>query len=724
MTYPHLPASALDLGTLRALPALKPLADEALGVLGGYLEPEVIQEGKLVISEGAPATTLYFIIAGEARILRDGLDVGLVAPGDHFGAVGLVLDRVGNSSVIAASELSLARLDRHRYQQLSRVHPAVALALLQGVLGGTLDRLSDVADSPVLWRERSTPRREAVEVILEGITRSVRMGTFLGELLPPFVSDLRVVAALLDRKAVSLKTPVSSDCTVEPLTTGSLDGQRFYRNSQALLLLEAASRLEDCPYVAMSHSVGMGQRVTVRGVEPQDLPLLAGRLEAKMHELVAADLPLLEEMWTVEEARDHFGRNAWENALALLETWRDPAVPLVSYGTVYAIRTGPLLASTGKATGFELIVDSDGLLMMYGGEAAPGSSPPGALTTRGEPKYATEALAVSRQTAIMTREQERWLATVNIKSVGALNQAVIRGKVGELIHVSEGFQEKSLGRIADAIHGQGRRVRIVCIAGPSSAGKTTFIKRLRVQLQVLGINPVPISLDNYYVDRERTPLDAEGEYDFEALEALQLDLLHEHLARLVRGETVVTAKYSFPTGRSIPEGGPVITLQDADVLLMEGIHGLNPNLLSSELREGTFGVFVCPLAQLPFDRLTRVHGSDVRLIRRIVRDRHHRGHSAADSIQRWPSVRAGERRNIFAYQHNADAVFDSSLIYELAVLKVFGERYLLEVPSSHPAHPTAFRLLQLLDRFVPLYPEHVPPTSILREFVGGSTFDY
>ena len=233
-----------------------------------------------------------------------------------------------------------------------------------------------------------------------------------------------------------------------------------------------------------------------------------------------------------------------------------------------------------------------------------------------------------------------------------------------------------------------------------------------------------LSPDDYYVDREDTPKDDKGEYDYEAFEALRTDLLADHFRRLLSGETVKTAHYDFSTGTSHPTGGPDIHLGPKDILMLEGIHGLNPRLLDGIPEQSAFRIFACPLAQLPFDRLTRVHASDVRLLRRIVRDRHSRGYTAAANILRWTSVRDGERKHIFPFQHHADEVFDSSLIYELSVLKVFAERYLLEVPQSHPAYTTAFRLLALLDRFVTIYPDHVPPTSILREFIGGSYFKY
>ena len=325
----------------------------------------------------------------------------------------------------------------------------------------------------------------------------------------------------------------------------------------------------------------------------------------------------------------------------------------------------------------------------------------------------------------MPAEHQRWLAAMGVTSVGAFDELCISGQVSQLIRVAEGFHEKRIGQIADQIAAGRDRIRIISIAGPSSSGKTTFIKRLTVQLQIDGVNPVGISLDDYYVDREKTPRAPSGDWDFEALEALDLGLLQAHVGRLLAGEKVRTARYDFFTGKSDPEGGPEIQLRRGDVLMLEGIHGLDPKLLGPIPREGElFRIFIHPATTLPFDRLTRVSATDLRLLRRIVRDRHQRGYSAADNIMRWPSVQDGERQHIFPFQDEADAVFDAALVYEPAVLKVFAERYLLEVPPAHPAFPTAHRLRYLVDRFVSIYPDHVPPTSLVREFIGGSGFEY
>jgi uridine kinase len=492
--------------------------------------------------------------------------------------------------------------------------------------------------------------------------------------------------------------------------------------------------------------VGFGRRVRISVGWKQRAEELADKLENAMTDLVGEDLPLVETWAGVTEAMEHFRRVGWSDTVELLSTWRDLVVPLASYGKVHALIMTPLLPSTGHVGGFRVLADRGGLLLLYGRDrnlvtpsrlsnAAPDLvSVPETTVENAEPFRPAiaglravsneEALAVSRQTLSMTQQQERWLETVEVRGVGDFNRACISGYVGELINVSEGFHEKRISRIADEVHGRGKSARIVCIAGPSSSGKTTFIKRLRVQLQVLGMNPIAISLDDYYCDRDKTPIDDKGEYDFEALDALRLDMLQEHMGRLLNGDTVKTAHYDFKLGKSQPDGGPLVKLDHRSVLMLEGIHGLNPRLLAQIGKDEVFRVFICPLAQLPFDRVTRLHASDIRLIRRIVRDRHSRGYSAAATISRWDSVRAGERRHIFPYQHHADAVFDSSLIYEAAVLKVYAERYLFEVPREHVAWPTALRLLNLVDRFVALYPDRVPPTSILREFIGDSAFTY
>jgi uridine kinase len=407
--------------------------------------------------------------------------------------------------------------------------------------------------------------------------------------------------------------------------------------------------------------------------------------------------------------------------VALLRTSRSGHVQVVRAGETVALYFGPVLPNAGhiEHVPFQLVVDNDGVCLRYGDEAqveARGGAAPISVRHAEDLKPARLHWGV--------RTDDPWLTTLAITNVGAFNDACVRGRTPEIIRVSEGLQEKRIGRIADAICENGQ-IRAICVAGPSSAGKTTFIKRLNVQLLVNGFRPVGLSLDDYYVDREKNTRDALGDYDFEALEALDLQMLEHDLRLMFLGETVKMARYDFVSGKSIPEGGTEVTLSPADILVIEGIHGLNPRLLDSILeRNRIFRVFIQPMTALPFDNLTLVNVSDIRLLRRIVRDRHTRGYDAASNIQRWPSVRAGEKKHIFPYIGQADAVFDSSLVYELGVIKVFADRYLLEVPQEHRSFVTAHRLRQLVDKFVTIYPDHVPPTSILREFIGDSGFEY
>jgi uridine kinase len=487
------------------------------------------------------------------------------------------------------------------------------------------------------------------------------------------------------------------------------------------MLLEAARTVNPSLALQLGHSVGLGQRVLVLDDDTHDSRKLARTLAEAMHALEGRDQPLREEWWMVGEAEAFLEREGWTGAAKLLDINYDPAVRLVSYGEVYALRPAPFLPSTGTMRNYDVIADERGVLLVFGAESAK----MGAFSAwPGQKEVFSEVRLAAAHTGKLTEHHARWLETLGIDSVGSFNRVCVRGDVSQLIRVAEGFQEKQLSGIADSILERGDSVKVICIAGPSSSGKSTFIRRLTVQLQVNGMAPVGLGLDDYYVDREETPLDEDGEYDYESFETLRADLLSDNVGRLLAGQAVETARYDFREGRSIESGGRTMQLLENEVLILEGIHGLNPKLLESVADDRIYRIFICPLAQLPLDRVSRVHASDLRLIRRIVRDRHGRGADAAQTIARWPSVRRGERRNIFPYQDLADAVFDTSLIYELSVLRVFAERYLLEVPRGDPAYPTAHRLLTLLSRFITIYPDHVPPTSILREFLGGSGFEY
>ena len=697
-------------------PIVRSLDASDRAILVRYLEESELDEGACVVREGASDRQLYLLLEGVARVIRRGVDVGSIEPGDHFGELGLITGRERAASIIARSRLRVASMSEQQLARLSADRPDLALQLLRSLMYRIGDRLEAMTDSVGLLLHTQQLRGSShIDVSVGGVVKAVPIGTLLRDLLPVHIDGYLVVAALVDGRATSLLTPLVTSGSVRALTSAHWEGKRVYRRSLALLLLEAARAVEPPVTVGIDYSLGFAQRIRVRGPGSANRKEVAALLQEHMHRIARDDVPIRRELWAVDDAIAHFRAAGEAGTAELLRTWRLPTVLLVTLGDSRAIDTGPFLPSTTMMSGFEVVADNDGLLLMYGSQ---GTEP--TPTDR----IIADARAVSRHTREMTRDHARWLDVLGVSTVGEYNAMCLRGNVSQVIQVAEGFHEKRVGQISDEIRERGRRLKVICISGPSSSGKTTFIRRLRVQLQVNGIRPVALSLDDYYVNRADNPRDAAGEYNYEALSALRLDLLHDHIERLLDGQAVQTPHYDFLSGHSIDAGGPTVQLENDNILMLEGIHGLNPALLPPVAGDKLFRIFICPLAQLPIDTITRVHASDLRLLRRIVRDRHSRGTSAVDSIRRWPSVRAGERRHIYPYQDNAAAVFDSSLIYEMSVLKVYAERYLLEVPRNGPEFTTAFRLLQLTDSFVSIYPDHVPPTSILREFIGDSGFEY
>lgn len=714
-----------DLEVLSKNPLLAKLGLRDLGTLLDLLDQVALPRGTSIYREGDEADILYFVLEGQVALRRAQLDLRPAGPGDHFGELALAGVAKRTRSAEALTTVRLARMSRARYHALALQHPRIALSFMQALASALGDALTSMTDRVgLLLQQRSLPRRTTVRVRRDGVVAEVPTGTAVRLLLPEQVDGAHVVAATLDQKPVSLETPIASDVALEPLTTASPEGREVFRRSVGLVFLEAARRALPGAVVRLGASLGSGQIVHLEGVAPSfDLAESLGRT---MRDIVRARTPLREEIWGLEEARSHFFDRGWDDAAALLPFRRGSAVTLLTCGATVALAMGPVLPNAGDldammgrapSAPFSIAVHPEGLLLDLGEPfrrylpSHHGTLIDPIPTERRAPRYDSE----------MSREQRAWLAALGVTSVGRFNEACVTGEVGELIRVAEGFHEKRIGGIADAIAAEPDRVRIVAIAGPSSSGKSTFIERLRVQLQVDGRRPIGLSLDDYYVDRDKTVRDERGEHDFEALEALDLDLLQTHVERLLRGERVKTARYDFLTGKSHPEGGRELALRPGDVLLLEGIHGLNPRLLG-DLRAQAYGVFVHPATTLPFDRLSVLAPEDLRLLRRIVRDRHQRGATAARSIARWPSVQRGEAVHIFPYRPDADAVFDSSLVYEPSVLKVYAERYLLEVPRDDPAFTTAYRLRELVDQFVAIHPDHVPPTSLVREFIGASGF--
>ncbi len=709
-----------DLEVLARNPLLAHLDLRELGTLLDRFERVDFPEGTAVLREGEEGEHTFFILAGEARSERNHFELGRLHAGDQFGELSLIGIRRRPLTVQAVTDLRVARLSSTRFAALAAGHPAIALHLLQALVASLGHQLTAMIDDVgALVRERSLPRPAEVRVIHEGQERVIGTGRPIKTLVPTTAAGEPVVAALLDHKPVSLEARVVSDVTVGALTLAASEGREVYRRSVALVMLEAASRVAADHDLCMGPSFGAGQVVYVARPEA-DAAALAARITRAMQTILAEAPAFREEMWTTEEARAHFVERSWADAAALLRTSREPTTRLVTCGEVYALHAGPLLGDVSAIGDVGVRAHPDGLVLDFG--AAIRSHLPSRHGVVADP-FAREATA-PRHGGEMARAHRLWLVGMGVTSVGALNAMCISGQVNQLVRVSEGFHEKRIGKIADAIVGR-EGLQVIAIAGPSSSGKTTFIKRLTVQLEVNGVHPVTLSLDDYYVDRDRTPRDAEGALDFEALEAIDLTRLREHVTRLLAGESVKTARFDFVAGTSLPAGGPELRLGAHDVLLVEGIHGLHPALLGDQVNaSNAFRVFVHPVTALPLDHLSRVAPEDIRLLRRIVRDRHGRGYSAADTIARWEAVRRGDELSIFPNLVEADAIFDTALVYEPSVLKIFAERYLLEVPEEHPSFATAFRLRRLLDAFVAIYPDHVPPTSIVREFIGGSGFEY
>jgi len=696
-------------------PLLSRLDPPARARLARHLETLSVPPRTRIHGDADAGKHLFVIVSGGASMRREHQELRRLGPGAHFGELAAAGGRHRGEVVTSEGPLTAARLSSAAWAEIEREDPELALGIsvaLTAALQEDLARLSGEMD--LLLRGRTLPRAQEVVVRVAGQERRIRTGTRVMDLLPREIGGDLVVAGLLGQKPVSLSTPIFTEGTVAPLTISHWEGRQIFAHSLGLLLLEAAHQAAPGLRVRLGPSRGLRQAVEAVGTPAGELPALAARLSAEMERICVADAPLRAENWPTDEAIRWFQERGWEDAVLLLRTRRLATVRLVSCGELYAVSPGPLLPTAGALRGFRLAAEPDGLWLELGARDP----------RRVEPLPADPGPAQPRDPPMLV-EHQRWLAAMGVSSVGALAELCISGQVAQLIRVAEGFHEKQIGLVADRVAAERDRIRIISIAGPSSSGKTTFIKRLTVQLQIDGVNPVGIGLDNYYVDRQRTPRDPKGEWDFEALEALDLPLLQDHVDRLLRGQEVKTARYDFLTGLSHGEGGPSIRLRPGDVLMLEGIHGLNPRLLGGLPRAGElFRVFIHPATTLPYDRLSRVSATDLRLLRRIVRDRHTRGYSAAENILRWPSVQAGERIHIFPYQDQADAVFDSALVYEPAVLKVYAERYLLEVATDHPAYATAIRLRHLIDRFVALYPDQVPPTSLIREFIGGSGFEY
>ena len=493
---------------------------------------------------------------------------------------------------------------------------------------------------------------------------------------------------------------------VEFLDITSPSGMRAYTRSLFFVLCKAVHDLYEKCKVAIDIPVSNGYYVNLNighEVTIED----AGRIRRRMQEIIDAALPIHRHETTTEEAIRIFDEKHNRSKVKLLKSIGRLFTTYYDIDGYIDYYYGSLLTNTSQLYLFGLEKYYDGLLLRL-----PSSQHPDEL---GEMTHQDKMFSIFK-------EHHQWQDIIGLRTVGDLNEAILNGHSSHLIQVSEALQEKKIGKIADEI-AKRKGIRLVLIAGPSSSGKTTTCKRLSIQLVTNGIKPIGISLDDYFLDREKTPLDEKGDFDFEHLHALNLPLFNEQLNALFKGEEVELPRYDFPTGKSV-KSGKKLKLHDDEVLVVEGIHALNPELTAQVPNEQIFRVYASALTTILLDNHNYVPTTDNRLLRRIIRDYKYRGVSALDTIHRWPSVRAGENKWIFPFQENADAMFNTAMLFELAVIKSQAEPLLEQVPENCPEYAEAYRLLKFLRYIKPIPEAHIPPTSLLREFLGGSSFEY
>ena len=515
-----------------------------------------------------------------------------------------------------------------------------------------------------------------------------------------------IVAALIDDELRELSYHIDRDVEVMALGTDDRDGSRIYRRSLTFLLVVAAHELFPEAIVNIDHAVTFGGYYCQGEGRPQFTTEELALIEARMREISASDAPIGKERVPLAEAIEFFRQRGEDDKVRLLQHRQKDYLVLYELRGYRGYFHGYMVPSAGYITSFALQYYEPGFLLRF----------PLRQSMELDPVVEYPKLVG------VFRDYGNTLRLLGLEDVGSLNAAITAGRTNEIMLVAEARHEHRIAHLATQIAEARDRVKLVLIAGPSSSGKTTFSKRLAVQLLANGIRPIAVEMDNYFVDRDLTPKDEQGNFDFERMEALDLSLFNDHLARLMRGEEVQLPLFNFRTGRR--ETGAVAQLGAGQILLIEGIHGLNPRLAPDALRESVFRIYISALTQLNIDRHNRVSTTDNRLIRRIVRDARTRGYSAVDTIGRWESVHRGERRHIFPYQENADAMFNSALVYELSVLKEYAEPLLLQVEPGRQGYVEAHRLLAFLQWFEPAPADPVPDNSILREFIGGSNLEH
>ena len=513
----------------------------------------------------------------------------------------------------------------------------------------------------------------------------------------------RIVGAIVDGNLRELTYTLDRDVYVQPLNMSTSDGSKIYRRSLTFLLETAFEQLYPDYFIAIDHSVPSGgyfcKVIGRQSLSSEEIK----QLQNKMVVLVKSDLPIYKEKVTLRMAIKYFKEKKYKDKLRLLKYRNKPYLILYQLGTHRDYHHGYMVPSTGYLDVFCLLPRGDGFIMQY--------------PRRNTPKILFPMPSYKKLLKIF-EQYGSWLQSLDIESVGALNDSISSGSIREVILVSEALHEQKIAQIASKIANRISKTRIVLIAGPSSSGKTTFSKRLSIQLLTHGISPFALEMDNFFVDRDKTPKDEKGVFNFEAFNAINTSLLEANLKSLLASEKVRLPRYNFKIGRSEP--GEEIQINKNQVIIIEGIHGLNPLLLADLNRENPFRIYVSCMTQLNLDYYNRISTTDTRMLRRIVRDANTRGFSAQRTIEMWESVRKGEREYIFPYQENADEIFNSALVYELAALKPLVEPLLRQMAFGSEGYLEAKRLLAFLQWFLPINNDLIPDNSILREFIGNS----
>ena len=511
----------------------------------------------------------------------------------------------------------------------------------------------------------------------------------------------RIVAARVNNALTDLQASQHTDAEVDFFDLTSGQGIKVYERSLTFVLIVAAQRMFPGKDIVVEHSLGNGvyfEWLLGRSVTEMDVKLL----QQEMSVVIAENLSIVRHNQPLSEAIEKFAKAGNPEKVCLLRQIERDTVSLYTCDGVMDYFYGPMVPSTGYLKHFRLKYYAPGFVLRFPDKKNPSSVP----RFVDNPKLAQVFL-----------EAEQWGELLGCPTVAQLNEELSAGGFLEIMRVAEALHEKKVAAIADMVDQQRKTVKIVLIAGPSSSGKTTFSQRLGVQLRVHGIRPVPISLDDYFLEREQSPKTENGDYDFESIQALDLPLFNDHLVRLLAGEAVEPPRYNFKTGRR-EYHGKKLQVGPNHVLLVEGIHGLNPQLTASVSRDHKLSIYISALTQLAIDNHNRIPTTDTRLIRRIVRDNQFRSHDALKTLKMWPSVRSGEEVNIFPFQEQADVMFNSALIYEVSVLRKYAEPLLAKITPEFPEYLEARRLTGFLRHFRQAPDEQVPLTSILREFIG------